>query len=756
MVNFGRLLFHAARVMFLQGAFTRTTWSLLMKAFFMDGISDDSDTSLRAILVTQAKVRLLFAVPVVAIDIILFLWMADGVSTLSSGLAVVCCVYAITPYLIIPRSSGNTLKWALIATAILDPWVLSIWIILTGNYGSLIAGFYLFTMVGFGFRTGRRLMHLCQAAAIVGFGAVFAFDPLWQKMPIIWLTLAMPMVVVPMYAGKLMAVLREARASAEEARALAEQESRAKSDLLAKVSHELRTPLTGIVATAELLANEYASDSPAAYRAETILALSESLLNEINDLLDQSKFDAKHAVLNPKPLDLTTRMTQLCRTFETMAHQKGLSFRLELDGQIADAVEIDAHLLDRVCLNLVGNAIKFTDQGSVRVGVELLHKSDAQYRLLFSIADTGIGIPESFRGNIFQAFEQVEQGTERRFAGTGLGLALSKRVVEVMGGVLQYSSILGQGSRFWFELNVPRVAAKAGRRDQEIEAVLVSPRRILIADDNATNLMLIKELLEIDGHLVTTCSSGIEALEFLNKQAFDLLLLDYNLGDMDGVRVLQTYRFGRTHTAPTIFLTADATPQTAARLYEAGSAAILYKPVNLTALRNALMDLDDNFDDESDSCRMEAEFTASQATSRATRPALSVVPVYALDAATLNELRAMSTRPEFLPALLKSAEHDICRSCQLLMESLAGKSYVPIRDTAHALKGVCINVGAMRLAAVASNLMVVSGDELERSTERLSADVRDALQITILALQKAAGADASTTSTGNTRSLHVD
>ncbi|QBB70517.1 response regulator [Pseudolysobacter antarcticus] len=728
-----------------------------MKAFFMEGIRDDSDKSLRVILRTQAKVRLLFAVPVVAINLVLLLLTAGSGSVFHYGLASACCVYAVTPYLTIAPSSTNVLKWLLIATAILDPWVLSFWIVLTGNYGSLIAGFYLFTMVGFGFRTGRRLMHLCQAAALIGFAAVFVFDPLWQRMPIIWLTLAMPMIVVPVYAGRLMTVLREARVSAEEARALAEQETRAKSDLLAKVSHELRTPLTGIVATAELLGNEHASDSRVAHRVETILALSSSLLSEINDLLDQSKFDTKHAVLNPAAFDLTEHMPQLCRTFETMAHQKGLSFRLELDSQIVDPIEIDAHMLDRVCLNLVGNAIKFTDQGSVHVGIDLLHKSDTHYRLVFSIADTGIGIPESFRKNIFQAFEQVDQGKQRRFGGTGLGLALSKRVVELMGGALQYSSTLGQGSRFWFELNVPLADAQSAQPDHEAEAVLISPQRILVADDNETNLMLIKEMLEIDGHVVTTCTSGIGALEYLNKQAFDVLLLDYNLGDMDGVRVLQTYRFGRTHTAPTIFLTADATPQTAARLYEAGSAAILYKPMNLTVIRKALMDLDDSFgkDAETEGNEIGPEMMSTP-TRRAVKPTLSVVPVYALDADTLDGLRSMTSRPEFLPALLASAERDIRRSCQLLTESLARKNYVPIRDTAHALKGVCINVGAMRLAAIAASLMTISSDEIERSTERLSADVQDALQITVLALQKAVGLEVSATSTGNTRSLHVD
>jgi len=724
-----------------------------MKSYFVEGIYDKSDAGLRSILYAQTKVRLVVALPVMLIDMILLFTVADGVSPWFIALSAMYCLYALAPFKVAPRCSHSTLAYLLIATAVLDPIVCTAWIILTRGYGSLIAGFYLFTTLGFGFRTGRPLMHLCQAVSIIGFVLAFAYDPFWHRAPIVWLAILIPLVVVPMYAAKLITTLREARVQAEEARALAEQESRGKSDLLAKVSHELRTPLTGIVAAAELLGEEF-PEPRVLRRTSTILTLSDSLLCEINDLLDQSKFDSKNPVVNPSRLDLREQVAQLCRTFETMASKKGLSFRLDIDTEITDAVETDAHFLDRILLNLVGNAIKFTDKGGVRVAIDLLHQTDDAYRLYFSISDTGIGIPESFRGQMFQAFSQVERGTERLYGGTGLGLALSKRIVGLLGGDLQYSSIPDQGSRFWFELTLPRLAKPELLAPQAQQRKFLTHKRILVAEDNRTNLMLLQELLEIDHHEVITCSSGIEALELLSREVFDVLLLDYNLGDMDGVRVLQTYRFGRVHTSPAIFLTADATTHTATRLLDAGSSAILYKPITLASIRRALVELN-LAGAENVVLPGKPEEVSETSPARLTRPALSVVPISALDEDILNELKEVSVRPEFLPELLRQAEQDIQRSCQQLLDALAGRNYVSIRDTAHALKGVSVNIGAMRLVAVAGNMMNIPSDEFERSGEKLAADLRDALNMTIQSLHKTI-AELSPASAGNTGSLHVD
>jgi len=714
-----------------------------MNVNFIEGVHDKTQSGLRTILVAQAKVRLFVAVPVIIIDLVLFFTTPDGVPGWFLGLTAGYCAYALSPYWLMRNGSYTRLQILLIATAVLDPLVLSIWIALTGVYGSLIAGFYLFTTLGFGFRTGRPLMYLCQIISIAGFSLVLVFDPYWQQQVVIWTALLIPIIVVPMYAGVLIKTLREAREHAE-------QESRAKSELLAKVSHELRTPLTGIVTSAELLAAE-SSDPSVSRRTNTILTLSDNLLCEINDLLDQAKYDAKAVALSCAPVDLNQQITMLRATFETMATKKGLTFLADMDPAITDMVDTDTHHLDRILLNLVGNAIKFTEAGRVLLAVDLLEKTSTEYQLRFSVTDTGIGIPESFYAKIFEPFAQVDQGATHRYGGTGLGLALSKKIIGLMGGDLLFESTLGKGSRFWFELMLHRAGPVGLAAPDETSTVVVSGKRILVADDNITNLVLLKELLEIDRHQVTTCTSGMAALEVLAKDEFDLLLLDYNLGDMDGVRVLQTYRFGRLHPVPALFLTADATVQTATRLQEAGGAGTLYKPINLAGIRKALADLDIPVavGVPASSPPPAVEGIKSQ------RPTLRVVPINPLDEDILNELKKFNTHSDFLPRLLAHAENDIMRCCQQLLDALASHSYASIRTIAHALKGVSANVGAVRLVTLASTLMSMSSDELDASYDRLEADIRESSRATIQALRKTV-AETTPASTGDAGLLHPD
>ena len=713
-----------------------------MNVNFIEGVLDKSEAGLRAILLAQLRVRVGVAVPVIVADLVLFLTSPNGIPLWFLGLTAGYCVYALSPYSLIRNGSYKLLYALLTATAVLDPLVLSVWIALTGQFGGLIAGFYLFTTLGFGFRTGRPLMHLCQIASIAGFSLVLALSPYWQHHGVFWAALLVPIIVVPMYAGKLITTLREARDHAE-------QQSRGKSELLAKVSHELRTPLTGIVASAELLAVESREPS-VARRTQTILSLSDTLLNEINDLLDAAKYNAKAVELSYAPIDLPQQVATLRATFETMAARKGVAFHAEVDPAIVDRVETDTHGLDRILLNLVGNAIKFTENGSVGIAVDLLVASESDYRLRFSVTDTGIGIPESFRSEIFEPFSQVNKGSARSYGGTGLGLTLSRQIVELMGGELHFESNLGQGSRFWFELLLKR-AGPAPDGEVEAEATAITTgRRILVVDDNVTNLVLLKELLEIDRHEVTTCTSGMDALELLSRQEFDLVLLDYNLGDMDGVRVLQTYRFGRLHPVPALFLTADATAQTATRLREAGGAGTLYKPVNLTGIRKALAEL-------VLPAVLPAPVTSvpPPAEIRPVRPVLRVVPISPLDAAVIEDLRSVNTRPEFLGQLLAHAESDIARACQQVLEALACRNYATMRTAAHALKGVSANVGAIRLVTLSTSLMSMASDELSASTERLALDVRETSRATINALRQTVAASGKP-SMDNAGSLHLD
>lgn len=711
-----------------------------------EGVPDKSENGLRGIVLAQARVRIVFAAIVIATAILVFGLPSRTLPTWFVYQTGAYSIYVLAPLVIQRYLNGDNLLRLLVTTAISDPLMLTIWIAMTGQFGSVIAGFYLFTTLGFGFRTGRPLMYLCQVVSIANFILVLASTSYWQQHTTFWLALLLPLIIVPLYAGTLIERLREAREHAE-------QQSRAKSDLLAKVSHELRTPLTGIMATTELLSIEN-SDHAIRRRTDTILSLSESLLSEINDLLDQAKYTSSAIHLSPTPVDLRQRTASLSETFGTMARKKNITFRARLDSALTSTVNVDGHHLDRILLNLIGNAIKFTETGSVDMSVEVVAQTPASYRLRFAVADTGIGIPEEFHQKLFQPFSQVDQGPNRRYGGTGLGLALSRKIVEAMGGDLRFESNIGKGSRFWFELDLTRGTALPTQTFSKPEESSSGPMRILVVEDNRTSSALIRELLVLDGHEVEVCDSGIGALELLTRESFDILLLDYNLGDMDGVQVLRTYRFGRIDAAPAIFLTADATAQTSARLLDAGAAGIVYKPLTRANLRDALSKLPDRRVAIAPTTTVAvAPVTADIA--RMDRPVLRVVPVSPLDEDTLRELHDLNTaNAGFLGRLLSQAEIDISRACQQLSDAFANRSYAIVPNVAHALKGVCANVGAVRLAALAGTLLQMSSEEFETHGDRVAADLRECARITVGALRQAIAVSAP--SGGNSSTLHLN
>lgn len=714
----------------------------------VEGAPDRSEAGLRAILAAQAKVRIGIAIPVVIVEALLYLASPENVATRLLLLTACYCLYVFIVHLLLRYRTTLNARELLVATAVLDPLALSAWLAVTGEYGSLIVGFYLFTILGFGFRTGRALMYLCQLTAIGGFLLVFFSVPYWQANPTLFAALMLPLVVVPVYSGGLLKSLRKAREHAE-------QESKAKSELLAMVSHELRTPLTGIVSATELIAAEPGRVEVARLTG-TILTLSNELLHEINDLLDEARFGARAARLDNHPTDLARELELVRDALEATARSKGIGFQVVVDPRISDWVQADAHHLARVLLNLAGNAVKFTDSGQVETRIALLEENATRYRLRFSVTDSGIGIAQSFHAQLFEPFMQVDQGSARRYGGTGLGLALSRQIVEMMGGVLKVESAPGKGSRFWFELSLLRctpLLPVSGAADDTLAQTACRPRRILVAEDHETNLLLLRELLEKDGHSVTTCNSGMQALDLLVEQDFDLLLLDYNLGDMDGVRVLQTWQLGSTKRMPTLFLTADTTQLTAARLRDSGGNGVLYKPITSAKLRQAMAQLDAASDTAVPDALAEAQAAQAAPAARATQPLLAVVNSNPLDAEIIEELKSVSQRAEFFPALLHEASVDMQRCGEQIRYALAVHDHACVRDAAHALKGVSANVGAQRCLALANRLMSASRSELEESAERLSVDLGDALQVTLAALRQEIAAAGGTRSADGTTTL---
>ena len=589
-------------------------------------------------------------------------------------------------------------------TAVIDPLLLSVGLALIGPVGQLFACFYLFTILGFGFRIDARAMTLCQIASIAGFTGVALLSPPWRQHPVNALSVLLFLAVVPLYAKALIAKLQQACDRAE-------SESRAKTQLLANVSHELRTPLTGIVSCAQLMIEEN-TDQQVQRRSDTILRLSRDLMAQIDDLLDSAKYGADALQLESRPFRLADIAEQLRRSLGATALSKGIMLQVSTDERIAPLLMGDDFHLGRVMLNLAGNAVKFTDHGEVLVRMSLLEESADACRVLFSCRDTGIGIAPDMHQKIFEPFFQASAGNTRKYGGTGLGMSIAQGILAGMGGALRLQSAPGQGSLFEFDLWLQKAAVAMPDAPRMHE--IVRNKRILVADDNATNLLLTKELLERDAHQVLTAANGLEAVRLLETAEVDLVILDFNMGELDGASVLQIYRFGSLNPAPAYILTADNAPATTRRLMESGAAGVLHKPVALATLRQAISHL----------------FSAGPAPQQHAVPTISCI-----DKSTIAELKSLSSDTTFFEQVLNTAAADIDTLCVLLSTAIQERNLDVTRAKAHALKGLSVAIGAVQLSSIATRLMHVVQADLDREGTALTAEIDVASTRSISALR---------------------
>ncbi len=670
----------------------------------------------------QARFRLRFGLLVVVMMLVAVAWggaaRPENQLWEVGGIAVAYLVYNLAAYWLAHHEGIVSPRDLVVATAIIDPLMLSVWLFVMGQASSLFVGFYLFTILGFGFRIGRYAMHLCQAVAMFGFALVSMLSPEWRSHPLFGFSHLVLLTVVPLYAGVLISKLQAAKE-------LAERASQAKSQLLAKVSHELRTPLTGIVSTASLIEAQ-SPDADSTERAHSIIELAMGLDLEIKQLLDLSRIEAGRDKQEVVAFEVHHLEEHILRTLSPVAAAKSLALDVETDPAISGPMLGDLQSLNSVLLNLAGNAVKFTDAGSVVVRIDLLAQEDDAYRLRFSVEDTGIGIAPEYLAKIFEPFFQVESGNVRKYGGTGLGMAIAMAHVRRMGGELQVESTQGEGSRFWFELRLPMTS----KQSAPVAAVspastkIVRGKRILVADDNRTNLLLIAEMLERDEHSVVAVESGTAALEALASADFDLVFLDFNMHDIDGASVYETYRFGRLHAAPTFFVTADTSQLTAARLESLAAAGTIYKPVTFDKLRSALAS---QFENEG--------IAAPEAANPRPAPHLRPIPVEYLDPAAIETLREVRDTPEFLCRMISEGAADIERIDQSLADALLACDLPAVHRQAHALRGVSLSLGAVRLAALADRLMKIGQRELEETADERHADLRKDTDLSLAALE---------------------
>ena len=391
------------------------------------------------------------------------------------------------------------------------------------------------------------------------------------------------------------ASLQVAKAEAEQMRRLAEAESESKSRFLATISHEIRTPLNAVTSAAGLL-----KSTPMSERQEEYVSIltngSEVLLGLINQVLDLSKIEAGKMTLEMGEVDLSDLTDKLLSLWTAPAQEKGLAISVAMDPTLPPVIWADGLRTAQVLFNLVANALKFTDSGSVRVVV----RRDGDVlapRIAFEVIDTGPGIATEAVGRLFNNFEQAEAGTTRRFGGTGLGLAISRRLAELMDGALTVETVEGEGSTFRF--SIPLVAceralapAQPVAADQKGRDVPAIPE-LLIAEDHDVNRRIICLLLEPLNGRVTLVEDGAAAIEAASQKTFDAILMDHQMPVMSGLEATRRIRAGDGLNArtPIIALTADAFEEQRQTWIDAGADAFITKPIDAPLLLSTVIDL---------------------------------------------------------------------------------------------------------------------------------------------------------------------
>ncbi|MFT4853872.1 MAG: signal transduction histidine kinase [Candidatus Azotimanducaceae bacterium] len=370
-------------------------------------------------------------------------------------------------------------------------------------------------------------------------------------------------------------------------RALAEENARdserSKSTLLATMSHELRTPLNGVIGAIQLLIQSDLESEKTEY-ANVALDSGEILLELINNIMDLSSLESGSIKLEKIAIDLRNFLKKTTAPFEFQARSRDLDFVLDIDESAPHYIMGDPTRLRQLLINLVGNALKFTESGEVSIKAEI--KND---RLGIVISDSGIGIPEEAQVSLFEPYVQADSSTTRKYGGSGLGLSIVKKLITAMDGSIAVNSVPGKGSQFTISLPC-EVSELKPLEAEEVVQYEVIPLKILVADDNAVNRMVLSRLLEKDGHSVVSVSNGREAVDYIIHHEVDAVLMDIQMPELDGIAATEQIRNFNSEksTTPIIAITANTSSEAIERMLKSGMNNYVAKPFKYEDLRDVL------------------------------------------------------------------------------------------------------------------------------------------------------------------------